>query len=114
MEDAARKEPAVLFAFDILMLRRKDLRKLPLLRRKEIIVQHALEAATASARIKPVQYVGEQGERLYEAATALQLEGIVAKCADAPYKAGRSRDWIKIRTQHGRHVQAERSEKWAG
>jgi len=59
-----------------------------------------------------VQYVGEQGQRLYDAATALELEGIVAKRADAPYKAGRSKDWVKVRTAHGRHVQAERSEFW--
>ena len=57
-----------------------------------------------------MQWVGEQGTRLYEAAEALQLERIVAKRADSLYKAGRSRDWIKIRTLRGRHVQ--RSEKW--
>jgi bifunctional non-homologous end joining protein LigD len=108
VEASARRDPAVVFAFDILSLRGKDLRKLPLLKRKEI-VQKELRGAL---RIRPVQYVGEQGQRLYEAACALQLEGIVAKRADSLYKAGRSRDWLKIRTPHGRDVQAERSEKW--
>lgn len=52
--------------------------------------------------------MGEQGKRLYEAASALQMEGIVAKRADSAYKAGRSPDWVKIRTAHGRHVQEKR------
>ena len=99
-----------MFAFDVLSLGGKDVRKLPLVKRKQI-VQDALRG---SQRIRPVQYVGEQGVRLYEAACALQLEGIVAKQADATYHAGRSRDWLKIRTPHGRDVQAERSEKWGG
>jgi bifunctional non-homologous end joining protein LigD len=54
------------------------------------------------------------GKRLYDAACGLSLEGIVAKRADAPYSAGRSRDWIKIRTPQGRHLQDERSEQWGG
>ena len=108
VEAAARRDPAVVFAFDVLSLRGKDVRKLPLLKRKEI-VQNALRD---SQRIRPVQYVGEQGQRLYDAACGLQLEGVVAKRADSPYKAGRSKDWLKIRTPHGRDVQAERSEKW--
>ena len=36
----------------------------------------------------------------------------MAKKADAPYEAGRSGDWVKIRTPHGRHAQAQRSEEW--
>jgi ATP-dependent DNA ligase len=63
VEYAARSEPAVMFAFDILSLRGKDLRKLPLLKRKAT-VQDALQG---SQRVRPVQYVGEQGPRLYEA-----------------------------------------------
>ncbi len=109
VEAAMRRDPAVVFAFDVLSLRGKELRNLPLLKRKDI-VQNALRG---SQRIRPVQYVGEQGQRLYDAACGLQLEGIVAKRAESPYKAGRSKDWLKIRTPHGRDVQAERSDKWA-
>jgi bifunctional non-homologous end joining protein LigD len=107
---AAREEPAVLFAFDCLSFKGKDVRKLPLLRRKKY-VQDALQR---SQRIRPVQHVGEQGVRLYDAASALQLEGIVAKRADSPYTAGRSKEWIKIRTPHGRSTQEERSQEWHG
>ncbi|HKV53080.1 MAG TPA: hypothetical protein VJN94_00425, partial [Candidatus Binataceae bacterium] len=108
VEAAARRDPAVVFAFDALSLGGKDLRNLPLLKRKQM-VENTLRG---TQRIRPVQYVGEQGQRLYDAACGLQLEGIVAKRADSPYKAGRSKDWLKIRTPHGRDVQAERSERW--
>ena len=110
VEHAARQEPAVLFVFDILSLRGKDFRNVPLLKRKEAL-QTALEG---SQRIRPVQHVGEGGTRLYEAACGLGLEGIVAKRAAAPYTAGRSGDWIKIRTPAGRHAQERRSEEWSG
>jgi bifunctional non-homologous end joining protein LigD len=105
---AARSDPSVLFAFDLLTLRGRDLRKLPLLRRKE-----ALQSALVSSdRIRPVQHVGEVGTRLYDSACGLELEGIMAKRAEAPYKAGRSKDWVKVRTPHGRRVQERRSEDW--
>jgi bifunctional non-homologous end joining protein LigD len=109
IDHAAQADPAALFAFDVLV-GGKDLRKLPLLKRKEI-VQGALQG---SQRVRPVQYVGEQGVRLYDAAAALQLEGIVAKRAAAPYKAGRSSDWLKVRTPAGRQAQDKRSEEWNG
>jgi ATP-dependent DNA ligase len=108
IKHAARADPAALFAFDVLVIGGKDVRKLPLLKRKDI-VQDALQG---SQRVRPGQYVGEQGVRLYDAAAALQLEGIVAKRADSPYVAGRSRDWLKIRTPAGRHAQEKRSEEW--
>lgn len=108
VQHAARIEPAAIFAFDVLMWRGKDVRQLPLLKRKEMVDK----ALKGSSRIRAVQYVCENGERLYEAASGLQLEGIIAKLQDAPYRAGRSKDWIKIRTPHGRHVQDERSERW--
>jgi bifunctional non-homologous end joining protein LigD len=109
VEHAASVEPAAIFAFDILSLRGKDIRKLALVKRKAALENILRD----SQRIRPVQHIGEMGTRLYEAACSLGLEGIVAKRADAPYSAGRSRDWIKIRTPQGRDVQEERSEQWS-
>jgi ATP-dependent DNA ligase len=104
---AARTEPAAFFAFDVLVWRGKDVRSLQLLKRKEI-VQGAVNEV---ARIRPVQYIGEQGRRLYDAAADLKLEGILAKKADSPYRRGRTPNWIKIKTAHGRHIDEERA-KW--
>jgi len=108
VEHAARSDPAALFVFDLLVVGNRDVRKLPLLKRKELL-QDALDG---SQRVRAVQYVGEQGRRLFDAACQLQIEGIMAKKADAPYKTGRSRDWLKIRTPAGRDVQEKRSEQW--
>jgi ATP-dependent DNA ligase len=58
-----------------------------------------------------VEYVGEQGERLFAAASVLEVEGIVAKRGDSPYRRRRSSDWLKIRTATGKRVQEERA-KW--
>ena len=83
VEQAAQSEPAAIFAFDLLVLRGRDMRKLALLKRKEALQK----ALGQSQRIRPVQHVGEMGKRLYDAACGLTLEGIVAKRADAPYMA---------------------------
>ena len=80
-------------AFDILKLRGKDLRALPLLTRKRLL-QQTLEGFE---RIRPMQYVHERGKPLFAAAQELDMTGIVAKRADSPYAAGKTRDWIVIR-----------------
>jgi ATP-dependent DNA ligase len=41
-------------------------------------------------------------EELFQHAADLGLEGVVAKRADSAYVAGRSRDWLKIKTAAGR------------
>ncbi|HZP34949.1 MAG TPA: DNA ligase D [Methylomirabilota bacterium] len=92
---AARQRPAIGVFFDCLELEERDLRRLPLTDRKECL--RMLVPA-----LGPVRYgdhvVGE-GVAFYEAACAQGLEGTVAKKARAPYPAGRTRDWIKIKCQ---------------
>lgn len=90
---AARDQPATLFLFDVLSLGRRDLRPLPLLERKAIL--HQLLPATPV--VQYVDHVLGEGEALFEEARSLGLEGIVGKRVGAPYVAGRSRDWRKVR-----------------
>src|SRR5687768_18623798 len=59
-------------------------------------------------RIVYCQHVGESGEKLYQAAEQLGLEGVIGKKADSPYRAGRTPNWVKVKTSHGRHVDEER------
>lgn len=40
---------------------------------------------------------GEIGPELYRHACLMGLEGLVSKHRDPPYRAGRSRDWIKVK-----------------
>ena len=89
---------ADLLAFDVLKLRGRDLRALPLLARKRAL-QQALDGLQ---RVRPMQYVHERGRRLFTAAADLHINGIVAKRGDSLYMAGKSRDWLVIPRRAGR------------
>ena len=86
--------PAVYYAFDVLGLEGRDLRGLPLLERKEIL----REVLPSVGPIRYSDHIPVQGEALFEQVQAMRLEGIVAKKADAPYRGGRSANWVKVRT----------------
>ena len=96
-DDALRASvelPATYHAFDILALEGYDLRTLPLLERKEI-----LKAVLPT--VGPIRYADHipvQGEAMYQQVERMRLEGIVGKLADSPYRGGRSKSWIKVRT----------------
>jgi bifunctional non-homologous end joining protein LigD len=104
---AAVSKPAAVFVFDVLALEGKDLRALPLLKRKAIL-QKQLQGLD---RLVYCQHIGENGEKLLQAADQLGLEGVIGKRADSPYPRGRTPLWIKVKTPHGRHIDADRA-KW--
>jgi bifunctional non-homologous end joining protein LigD len=85
--------PASFYVFDLLGFEDFDLRGLPLERRKGLL-QRVLPAA---GPLKYSEHVPERGADLYRSVTEMGLEGIVAKKADSPYRAGRSPHWLKIR-----------------
>ena len=86
--------PSVLYAFDLLGLEGYDLRSLPLVQRKEIL----RDVLPTVGPIRYSDHIEVHGEAMYERATAMRLEGIVGKKADAPYRGGRSSHWVKVRT----------------
>lgn len=86
--------PAIYYAFDLLAIEGYDLRGLPLLQRKELL--H--EVLPSVGPIRYSDHIPEQGEAMYRQVTAMRLEGIVGKKADAPYRGGRSTHWVKVRT----------------
>ena len=96
-DDALRASvelPAVYHAFDLLAVEGYDLRGLPLLERKEVL-------RAVLPTVGPIRYadhIAEQGDVMYEHVERMRLEGIVGKRADAPYRGGRSRSWVKVRT----------------
>ena len=102
----ATPEVAAVFAFDLLSLRDKDLRARPLLERKAFL-QSLLEECH---HVRYLQHVKEHGEALYRHFKALGLEGIVAKKADAPYKAGRAQVWKNVKTPAFKAIEAKRLE----
>ena len=86
----------VFFAFDLLDAG-GDLRSLPLTLRKQ-----RLEALLppGEPRIQFAEHVVGAGEKLFEAMCAEGLEGIVSKRIDAPYRAGRTKAWLKVKCTH--------------
>ena len=92
---AAVNTPVTYYGFDLLGFEDFDLRPLPLTDRKAIL-RRVLPPVGA---LRYLEHVDEQGEALYQEAVRLDLEGIVAKKANAPYKAGRSPLWVKVRSR---------------
>jgi bifunctional non-homologous end joining protein LigD len=90
---AAIETPATLYVFDLLAFGGYDLRKLPLVKRKEILRQ----VLPQTGPLRYSEHFVKNGEALYEQVVKLGLEGIMAKKADGPYRSGRSADWLKIR-----------------
>ncbi|TKD51965.1 DNA ligase D [Sphingomonas baiyangensis] len=82
------------FAFDLLEADGEDVTGLPLVQRKERL--RALLPAS-DARIQFAEHVVGAGEKLFEAMCAEGYEGIVAKRIDAPYRAGRTKAWLKVK-----------------
>jgi bifunctional non-homologous end joining protein LigD len=95
VERAAVELPATYFAFDLLACEGYDARPLPLVRRKELL--RGLLPPAGPVRF--ADHVEARGEDLFREVRRLGVEGIVAKRADAPYRAGRTADWIKLRAE---------------
>jgi len=90
---AAVDSPGVLYVFDLLAFEGYDVRPLPLEKRKALLER----IVPGVGPIKYIEHFEKNGEALYEQVVKLGLEGIVAKKADSPYRAGRSPNWLKIR-----------------
>ncbi len=95
VRQAALAYPATYFVFDLLAFQGFDLRPLPLIERKRLL----RDLLPAAGPLKYADHVEGAGEAFYRAAVQLGLEGVVAKQADAPYRAGRSRAWLKVRAE---------------
>ena len=95
IRQAVVENPVTFFAFDLLAAEGFDVRPLPLSARKELL-QKILPPAGA---IRFLDHFEGEGELLYQQVLKLGLEGILAKRADSPYRAGRSAAWLKIRTR---------------
>src|ERR1700746_1219826 len=91
-------EEVQLYAFDIMALDGEDLRKLPLSMRKTNLAR-LLVRRPEGIFVAPYE-TGEIGPDLFRAACNMGLEGMVSKRADRPYRAGRSKDWVKVKNRN--------------
>ena len=93
--DRARRTGVRIFyyVFDVLELGGEDTRPLPLRRRKARLRQ----AIRFRDPLRVVPHRNAAGEAAYRDACRRGWEGVIAKRADAPYRAGRSPDWLKFK-----------------
>jgi bifunctional non-homologous end joining protein LigD len=90
------KDHLVYYVFDLLYLGGRDLRGLPLLRRKQILA--ALIESTAPTGVHFSDHVEEQGKAFFEVCSNRGLEGIVGKDSASPYISGARTDyWVKFK-----------------
>jgi bifunctional non-homologous end joining protein LigD len=104
------KAKLVFYAFDLLYLDGFDLRPADLVDRKRVL-EALLGDAKGVQLVKHVDHIAGNGELVLEHACKLGLEGIVSKRADAPYRSGRSTDWIKTKCEASKKANRDRFEK---
>jgi len=92
-ESLIARVPVVYFAFDLLYCDGYDLRRSPLIERKQLL-QRLLHT---TERIRFSDHQLERGREIFELAKENGLEGIVAKRIDSPYVSERSTSWIKLK-----------------
>jgi DNA ligase-1 len=92
IQAVAARRPVQFVVFDILQHNGKDLRKLPLMKRKSIL-QNVLRPNKFFSNI---MHIDDNGEDLYRLICERKMEGIVAKQKDSSYVSRRSHNWLKI------------------
>lgn len=92
---AAGRYPARACVFDILAIGKRDLRGLPM-RERKLILRDTFED---TPHLLYATGVPDAGELVFEQVVQHDFEGMVAKRLDAPYRRGRSNDWVKVKNQ---------------
>lgn len=98
LQDYAEKKASIFYyIFDVLSLNGKDLTKLPLIKRKNIL-RHLLKRKKWRY-LRFSDHIEKVGKKLFEKAKENGLEGIIAKRKQSLYRFSRSKDWLKIKTK---------------
>ncbi len=92
---AGRSDRFVYNVFDLLFLDGRDFSRLPLIERKAALQK--LLPAKNEGPIRYVEHFDGDGRAIFEQAKKLNLEGIISKLRDAPYRSGRSDNFIKTK-----------------
>ena len=100
---AEGRDDIVYYAFDLLFLDGEDLRRKPLTERKERLAA-LLDGLPAGGPIFYSDHVVGNGAEILARACDMDLEGIVCKRANAPYRSERSKSWLKVKCGRGQEV----------
>ena len=92
---AGRQGRLIYYAFDLLW-RNGDLRKLPQIERKQLLLDLLGENDVELPVLFSEHLIGD-GQKMFKHAARLNWEGIISKRADAPYRSERNENWLKIK-----------------
>ena len=95
--DLRAEVPVCYYIFDVLWAGDRDVRPLPLRERKQIL----RGLLTFGGPLRFTEHKNTVGEAYFRQACASGWEGVIAKRADAPYRAGRTKDWLKFKCESG-------------
>jgi bifunctional non-homologous end joining protein LigD len=98
--DLLRTVPVQYYLFDVLWADGSDLRPQPLRERKQRLHQ-LLDFADP---LRFTEHRAGDGVDFYQEACRLGWEGLIAKRADAPYQAGRTKDWLKFKCENNQEL----------
>ena len=87
-----KTDKLVYFIFDLPIHDGQDLRKLPLLERKNIL-KKVISKKTGS--IRHVDFVIGNGKQVYDEICTLKMEGIISKRTTSLYESKRTKTWLK-------------------
>jgi bifunctional non-homologous end joining protein LigD len=102
-------ESVFLYGFDLIELNGDDLRREPLATRKATLAS-LLRRAAPGLRLN--EHIEADGPTVFAHACKMDLEGIVSKRKDSPYRSGRSPDWLKMKNPACEAVRREEEEDW--
>jgi bifunctional non-homologous end joining protein LigD len=97
VRSAMNEVPVSYLVFDLLALNDFDLRSLPLVARKALL----MKLVRGKGYVRALDHLEADGRPLFELCRAQRLEGVVAKRAASPYRHGprRSDDWVKLKSE---------------
>lgn len=99
-----KTEDLIFFAFDLLFAEGLDYRRLPLGERKERLKALLEARKKKTSQIRYVEHFESGGDAVLQSACKLELEGVVSKKLDAPYRSGRTESWTKAKCRAGHEV----------
>ena len=93
-ENLQAELPVTYYFFDVLCCDGYDVRRSPLIERKQLLQK----LVVADARVRISDHQIGNGIELFEAAISNGLEGLVAKRLSSPYPEGRTSNWLKFKS----------------
>ncbi|ULA58709.1 MAG: 3'-phosphoesterase / DNA ligase D / DNA repair polymerase [Nitrospira sp.] len=97
--DARSDSNLIYYVFDLLYLNGYDLREVPLRERKHLL-SALLKDRPSWSLIQYSDHISGKGDVAFAEACRSGMEGLIAKQADAPYRSGRNRNWVKVKCGH--------------